>query len=336
MNQQNQLLDVLTRQGVLINVSVRYWRGTKKLKPEEIGLKSSDLSERLISLGHKRLLPKDALKELALVEGRAHALVENNTFPFLNGLGHFLPNTRLSDVSARLKTLENEFWAAKQQFLEKYSTLRSNAGEEWRRMAEKLVSDPAQLVSTIESAFPLSGNMHKFFAFDVQVFQITIPETLGLDFSTLAEQQEVIDARQRAAHEAAQKIRRDTETFIADCVAALRSQTADLCQEMLNAIESSESGVHQKTLNRLVRFIDHFKQMNFVNDQEMEVQLDQVRKDLLTRTAEEYRDSSIARTRLVNGLNRLADKAKELTNADAIHLVENFGGMGKRKFILAA
>ena len=33
----NNLLDVLTREGVLINVSVRYWRGCKKLRPEDLG-----------------------------------------------------------------------------------------------------------------------------------------------------------------------------------------------------------------------------------------------------------------------------------------------------------
>ncbi|HUR46448.1 MAG TPA: DUF3150 domain-containing protein, partial [Candidatus Saccharimonadales bacterium] len=91
----DQLLDVLTRAGVLINVSVRYWRGCKKLNPEDLGLKSSQVSDRLISLGHKRLLPREALAELALVEGRAHALIDQNTFPFLNGLSHFLPNAKL-------------------------------------------------------------------------------------------------------------------------------------------------------------------------------------------------------------------------------------------------
>src|SRR4030095_15656473 len=99
LNTQNHaLLGVLTRSGVLINVSVRYWRGCKKLKPEDIGLEHAHVSDRLISLGHKRLLPKEATAALALVESRAHALVEANTFPFLNGLGHFVPNGRIEDV----------------------------------------------------------------------------------------------------------------------------------------------------------------------------------------------------------------------------------------------
>jgi hypothetical protein len=36
MEHNNDLLSVLTREGVLIKVSVRYWRGTKKLKPEDL------------------------------------------------------------------------------------------------------------------------------------------------------------------------------------------------------------------------------------------------------------------------------------------------------------
>src|SRR6185436_15256980 len=113
----HSLLDVLTREGVLLNVSVRYWRGCKKLRPEDLGLNSQNISDRLISLGHKRLLPKAATADLALIESRAHALVEGNTFPFLNGLGHFLPNTRLQDVTEKLEEMQQEFWTAKKEFL---------------------------------------------------------------------------------------------------------------------------------------------------------------------------------------------------------------------------
>src|SRR5712671_1533097 len=126
-NNNEQLLSVLTREGVLINVSVHFWRGCKKLKPEDLGLEKKNLSDQLISLGHKRLLPKDALAGLSLVEGRAHALIEANTFPFLNGLGHFLPNSKLAEVTGKLEELQAEFWAAKESFLKKYSSLRESA-----------------------------------------------------------------------------------------------------------------------------------------------------------------------------------------------------------------
>src|SRR3954469_16706546 len=133
--QNNNLLSVLTKEGVLIKVSVRYWRGCKKLKAEDLGLKQENVSDQLISLGHKRLLPKEALSQLALVEGRAHALIESSTFPFLNGLGHFLPNAKLTHVTEKLTALESEFWAAQKEFLKKYASLRQAASREWRKMA---------------------------------------------------------------------------------------------------------------------------------------------------------------------------------------------------------
>ena len=68
----------------------------------------------------------------------------------------------------------------------------------------------------------------------------------------------------------------------------------------------------------------------------MEQQLDTVRRELLSRTAEQYRDDAFARERLVSGLNRLANEAWQLAQQDAAELVQRFGGMGRRKFHLAA
>jgi Protein of unknown function (DUF3150) len=336
MESNQNLLSVLTREGVLIKVSVRYWRGCKKLKAEDLGLKSADVSDRLISLGHKRLLPREATASLALVESRAHALVEGNTFPFLNGLAHFLPNAKLAEVTDKLTELEQNFWSAKQEFLEKYSSLRESASQEWRQMAVKLVRDPERLLATIEASFPFPDQMDRHYGFACQLFQISVPERLGLDLVSLAEQEQVMAARQNATRAATEKIHHDIEIFVADCVASLREQTAVLCEEMLASINSCDTGVHQKTLNRLVKFIEQFKQMNFVNDTVMEAQLEQVRKELLSRTAEEYRDSAHARRRLQQGLGQLAGHARQLAKADATELVQRFGDLGRRKFHLAA
>jgi len=336
MQNQNHLLSLLAREGVLIKASIRYWRGCKKLKPEDIGLDGKNLSERLISLGHKRLLPKDALAGLAVIEGRAHALVEASTFPFLNGLGHFLPNSKLAEVTSKFAELEMEFWQAKREFLKKYSSLRESASKEWGEMAENLVKDPQRLVATIEASFPYPDQMERFYSFDTQLFQINVPKHLSAELVSAGDQQAVIEARQKASAEAAQKIHTGVESFVADCVASLREQTAQLCEDMLSSINNSETGVHQKTLNRLVRFIDQFKQLNFVNDTVMEQQLESVKKELLSRTAQEYRDSAVARSRLKNGLSRLADQAKQLAKADTSELVQRFGELGRRKFNLAA
>ena len=335
-NNNNYLLDALTREGVLISVSVRYWRATRKLNAEDLGLDPDNVTERLISLGHKKLLPREALERFALVEGRAHSLVESSTFPFLNGLGHFLPNTKLEEVTQKLRDLATEFEQAQQAFLGQYADLRQQASAEWYEAARRLVSDPERLVATIEASFPNVSQMQRAFGFEVNLFQLRAPESLDLALVSQGEQEKVIAAREKAAAEAAAEIHRGAETFVADCVASLRQETAKLCEDMLESMRTGKTGVHQKTLNRLVRFIDEFKQLNFVGDSQMEAQLERVRQEFLLRSAEDYRDDSAAKARLEQGLTALAQTARDMAQQDSRELVERFGQLGHRRLNLAA
>jgi hypothetical protein len=276
------------------------------------------------------------LESLARIESRAHALLESSTFPFLNGLGHFLPNSKLPEVTARLNRLENEFQQAQAAFLERYADLRQQAAAEWLEAAKRLGVEPERLVAAIEVSFPTPDAMQLAFGFSVQLFQIRVPEKLDLELVSLGEQQQIVQVREEAARSAAQKISQDVERFVADCVASLRQQTAQLCTDMLESMRSGKTGVHQKTLNRLLRFIDEFKQLNFVGDQEMAAHLERVRQEFLSKTAEAYRDDTYARQQLQQGLQNLAQVAQDLAQHDARGLVERFGQMGQRKFHLAA
>jgi hypothetical protein len=331
----NNLLDVLTREGVLINVSVRYWRAAKKLKAEDLDLNADNVTD-LISLGHKKLLPRQALQAFALIESRAHAVVEASTFPFLNGLGHFMPNRKLTEVTTTLNGLEAEFAQARQDFMARYSDLRLDASREWFAAAQKLVRDPDRLVATIEDAFPKPTAMDRYFGFTTDLFQIAVPQRLETQLVDLAAHQGIIEARQQTAAEARLKITAGVDRFVQDCVASLREQTAALCGEMLQSMKDGKTGVHQKTLNRLTGFIAQFKALNFAGDQALDAQLEEVRKQYLNRTAEQYRDDASARNRMTEGIRRLAETARDMARQDTREIVDRFGQLGVRKFNLAA
>ena len=73
------LLDAVCRRGVLVSTSVRYWRGCKRLNPEDLGLDPSNVSERLIQLGHKRLIALlKTVKKQCRVWDRAEITLEAN------------------------------------------------------------------------------------------------------------------------------------------------------------------------------------------------------------------------------------------------------------------
>jgi hypothetical protein len=335
MEDRNLFLEALTRQGVLISVSVRYWRARRKLLPEDLGLPRDRVDGDLISLGHKLLVPRESLRHLALIEGRARAAVEESTFPFLNGVAHYLPNTRLAAVSDRLEALKREFETVRDRFLAGYTDLREQALARWREAAAGLGGDPERLVAAVGQAFPPADRIARCFAFEIRLFQIAVPDVPAAELVDLGTRQELIRARREAAAAARTRIETSCREFVSDCVATLRGETAQLCEEMLETMTSG-SGVHQKTLNRLKAFIDRFAELNFADDTEMAERLRAVREEFLLRPAAEYREDRPAADRLAAGLAALRRQAVELAREDASGLVANFGRMGRRRFSPAA
>ena len=325
------LLDAVCHAGVLVATSVRYWRGCKRLNPEDLGLDPSHVSDRLIQLGHKRLIPRDALQAFALIESRVQSTVESSGFPFLGGIARFVPNSKVGDLNDKLGKLEREFQAATLDFAVGYTPLRDRALAEWREAARHLNGNAEHLLATIEQSFPPSGEIVKRFGFEVRLFQIAAPENLRLEIADAMVDRDVANDRRRIADEATRRLQDDVNGFIRESVASLRDETAKLATEVLATIDSSENGVHQRTLNRLGSFIDSFRSLNFAGDQQLETTLERFRRDLLTRSAEDYRNDSTAMSSLTDGLTRLRETAVQLARSDTSAILSRFGQMGVRK-----
>lgn len=164
------------------------------------------------------------------------------------------------------------------------------------------------------------------------MFQVAAPDSIRLEVVEGVEQMEIAEDRRRIADEASRKLRCDLDAFIRESVTALRQETAKLASEVLATIEGSENGVHQRTLNRLSSFIDDFRSLNFAGDRELEGTLEKFRRDLLTRSAEDYRNSGGAMRDLTAGLDRLRESAVRLAKGDAGDVLSRFGQMGVRRF----
>ena len=331
----NSLLDAVCQRGVLVSVSIRYWRGCKRLKPEDLGLDPSQVSDRLIQLGHKRLIPRDALADFALIESRAHAMVEGASFPFLGGIARFVPNPRLGEITRNLEKLREEFQEALEQFVSGYSPMRDNAMIEWREAARHMNGSAEHLIATIEQSFPPAGDIAKRFAFEIQMFQIAAPERLRLEIAESITEFEAADDRRRIAEDATRQLHTELDSFVRESVASLRQETARLASDVLATIDQSKSGVHQRTLNRLSTFIDSFRSLNFAGDQQLETTLERFRRDILNRSAEDYRNDSGGMASLTDGLNRLRDNAVELVRSDTRDVIARFGQMGNRRLAAA-
>ena len=338
MSQQYNLplLEAVCRRGVLCATSVRYWRGCKRLNAEDLGLDPSHVSDRLIQLGHKRLIPREALSAFSLIESRAHALVESGSFPFLGGIARFVPNPRLAALVDGLDKLREEFRDATLDFVAGYGPLRDRAMAEWREAARHLNGSAEALLITIEQSFPPAGDIAKRFGFETRMFQVAAPESLRLEVSESVESMEIADQRRRVAEDAGRRLQADLDGFIRESVTTLRDETARLASDVLATIDGSEGGIHQRTLNRLTTFIDSFRSLNFAGDAQLEGTLERFREQLLTRSAEDYRNDSTAMRSLTEGLNRLRDNAVAMVRTEGRDVLTRFGQMGGRRLAVAS
>jgi len=331
------VLEAVCRRGVLCSVSVSYWRGCKQLKAEDLGLDPTHVNERLIQLGHKRLVPRDALAPFALIESRAHALVEQASFPFLGGIARFVPNPRLAELVHRLEKLQREFQNAVDAFEAGYGPLRESALAEWREAARQLnLNGSAEgLLETIEQSFPAAGEIARRFGFETRLFQLAAPESLRAELTDGVEQLEAAEARRRVADEAARRLQSDLNGFIGESVTALREEAAKLAGEVLATLDNSTVVVHQRTLDRLSGFIERFRSLNFAGDTELERTLEGFRKELLTRSADDYRNDRGALNGLTAGLQQLRQSAVQLAASDTREIAQRFGQLGRRKLAMA-
>jgi len=327
----NNLLDAICQKGVLISTAVRYWRGCKRLKPEDLGLDPSQVSDRLIRLGQKRLVAKDALADFALLESRVHATVDGASFPFLGGLARFVPNPHLATTISSLEKLRAEFEDAARSFTDNYPQLREHALAEWREAARHLNGNAERLLATIEQSFPPAGAICQRFELQWQLFQIATPEGIRLEVTNGIAEYEASESRRRVADEATHQMQSDLDGFIRESVASLREETARLVSDVLATINGNDKGVHQRTLNRITTFIDSFRSLNFAGDQQLEATLERFRRELLQRSAEDYRNQPGAMVTLTDGLNRLRETAVQLAREDASTIVARFGAIGQRR-----
>ena len=311
------------------------WRQVRPLHgPPDLRLNHQSPAQPLVKRlpEHSRV----SVTEDSGVENRAHrrgqriALLTDD----FQRLEHCLVKNQhrwLTELTDRLEELRNEFNKAMLDFVAGYSPLRESALAEWREAARNLNGSAENLIATIEQSFPPAGEITKRFAFETRLFQIAATDSIRLEVAEGMEQLEVANDRRRIAEDASRRLQADLNGFIRESVAAMREATARLATEVLATIDGSENGVHQRTLNRLTTFIDSFKSLNFAGDQQLEATLEKFRRDLLTRSAEDYRNDKGTMASLTEGLTRLRENAVQLARSDAREVLSRFGQMGARK-----
>lgn len=120
------------KEGVVIDLQIKRWRGRKQLDLDDLGIAPTDLEtarayRELLKLGSKLLLPQEVVGQLDSIERYARQILAK--YAFDTPWGHFLPYSTYSTWRD-----ENEKWRTQ------YFALRDEIVEQYPQIVEKLLT----------------------------------------------------------------------------------------------------------------------------------------------------------------------------------------------------
>lgn len=120
---------------LLVDLNVSIWSGRKKLRTEDLGAGVTLPPSELASLGSKKIINSDELKEFENLKRRAVRLLELNGVRFLGGYG--LPDGVAPEVAAELEDIKRKFEDQRVAFIKAYDSnfdawVNKWANPQWR------------------------------------------------------------------------------------------------------------------------------------------------------------------------------------------------------------
>jgi len=149
---------------------------TKKLRPQDLGLDPEEIqSKDLITLGSKRLIPKEEIEKLIKIRYRAYKAIESNSMKFT--FGSFVPRSRKDYLDGKLQGYKQEFDSAIQDIGNRYEEIRQDMMNRWNSemisIADKNGKDQEfifMVMSRIEQAFKPWDQVKDKFHFDWNIY----------------------------------------------------------------------------------------------------------------------------------------------------------------------
>lgn len=187
------------REGVIVNIHIRRWRGRTTLSSQDLGLdpeQASSLRE-IADLGEKLLMPREYLNRLAALDRKARGTggaLERYTFR--TAWGFFCPVTAYGDLREKLDEISRDYFAVRDDILRGYygwveeikARYRQAAAEAYNRL---LAVSPESLdgqtqdefvigfVSRILAKIPTADEIRESFDFEVELSYIPLPTLLA-------------------------------------------------------------------------------------------------------------------------------------------------------------
>ena len=330
----------LMQKGLIVQLSMKRWRATARLSPDDLGIKfinddSVNFSKRYLYLGLQLLLPPEVLKNFACLENKGRLLLKNMSFD--TPWGRFVPETALDEWESQNRIIHDDYMLAAREFGDGYDEIvdlvradyRLFAKDVWARLYPQNkdgVTDSfiEHFVQRVVEKIPPRADIVSSFNYNYIYFEIPMPASLQAEVlkaneikraDELAESDLKIkqETKRRLAGVYLEKKEQLLDTFLESTVEEIRGQVAELCTSVLEAMTKTQLKNKEVTLsqkNKIRTMIKKVKNLNFYDDKAMT----ELVKDL-DKEVEKVKGESSAEI-ITDRLNKIVEVSTEDLNPE--------------------
>ena len=266
---------------ILVDLDVSVWGARERLAPADLDKAPQEIPDNVV-LGHKKLLPPNALHEITSLRSQSRTVLERYGYRFPIGQARAVPVGVLSTVEEKLNTLQAQFTGAVEAFLSLYPSHQDSMLSQYPRELQP-------------SDYLMPDDVRRAFRFQWVAVNIALPTD----------------------PENAKKVRERLDTWIDEIAQEFRVTAAGVFNTVREKLQKGEL-VSQASFNAITRAIERLQQINFLQDHTVEAQLQTAREILQAYSAKDCREApSVAQT-VRTTLDSLVGEIRDTSDIDIV------------------
>ena len=282
----------LMQRGVIVNLTVGYWRGSVALDHDTLGIKfannTRDFVNNYIKLGTCKVFPPGLLNEISKVAREAKENLAAHSFKTI--WGDFVPYRAFPSWEEKNNIIKERFMGYSEKIACEYHEIVRDVKEDysslacdvWQRLNphSKVINDSFvnNFVNGIEEKIPDRDKIISSFKYDVTYYVIPLPSFLADDIAQKIKKEQLTEYEIALEKETKRKIatcyieqkRNLIDGFLNSTVIYLRKYIYDICNSVLESVKNKEkSDLTTANLKKINDMVEKVNMLNLFDDEEI-------------------------------------------------------------------
>lgn len=291
----------LMEKGIVVNIDIKRWRANSKINPDEVGIDQTNneftkYEEKYMTLGYKKLLPKNVLKEIAKIEGKARKNLKDRSIKTV--WGYFVPHTSFVEWKNANDEVRKDFFDMAEQISVRWKEIVEEVCEDYskfvtsiyseKKSGQELTDEITSLVNNFRSLIIPPEEFKRSFEYETFYSYIPLPafakkklleaEKVEAERHLLASE---VTMQEQLQHEFKEKKSKQIDEFLKATNKAISESTARILEEVRTAIgKDGEREVSQTIRKKLLKLIENVRTLDLYQEDKTVAALNQLEVDL--------------------------------------------------------